>query len=138
MLRIRMRALLAAVSSASLVLMSLAPVSLMAGQPFLQDAPAGLAGILGVSEPEAAHTFVRTYDSDPRYTYSEPRSGSAWKWVLPLLVLGLLGYFAFRRPPTRPTVVTVSIPRAEIQGLLPPALGPSVSRTLRKDRKSVV
>jgi hypothetical protein len=33
MLRIRMRALLAAVSSASLVLMSLAPVSLMAGQP---------------------------------------------------------------------------------------------------------
>jgi OmpA-OmpF porin, OOP family len=122
-------------------------MNLMAGQPALQDAPAGLASLLGVAEPATgSRPIVGAYDPAPRReapasrpvvgTYSEPSSGSSWwKWALPLLLLvGLLGYFLARRP-APPPVATAPAPPvpARPEGLLPsaPALGPFVDRTLK-------
>lgn len=121
-------------------------MNLMAGQPALQDAPAGLAAILGVSEQATgSRPIVGTYDPAPRRetpasrpvvgTYSETSSGTAWwRWALPLLLLlGLLGYFLARRP--APPVATIPTPAVapRPEGLLPsaPALGPFVDRTLK-------
>jgi outer membrane protein OmpA-like peptidoglycan-associated protein len=120
-------------------------MNLMSGQPFLQDAPAGLAAVLGVAEPAAQRPIVGTYDPEPRGAAARPvvgayssetRSGSTWwKWALPLLLLALLGYFLFRRPSRPVEVASVPTPSVEAkpEGLLPPAsaLGPFVDRTLQ-------
>ena len=121
-------------------------MNLMSGQPFLQDAPAGLAAVLGVTETATQRPIVGSYEPEPREasarpvvgTYSsETRSGSSWwKWALPLLLLGLLAYFLARRTPA-PEVASVPPPRVDVkpEGLLPPApapeLGPFVDRTLQ-------
>lgn len=121
-------------------------MNFVAAQPFLQDAPEGLAAALGQSEPTGARRpIVGTYDPETTATASPPtvgtyssetRTGSSWwKWALPLLLLGLVGYFLARRPATVPSVA-VNPPVADTrpQGLLPavPAsLGPFVDRTLK-------
>lgn len=124
--------------------------NLMSGQPFLQDAPAGLAAVLGITEPAAHRPVVGAYNPEVReetatrpvvgaYGTEQPRSGSTWwKWALPLLLLGLLAYFLARRSPAPAEVVTAPTPPSvdvKPEGLLPPAaapaLGPFVDRTLQ-------
>jgi outer membrane protein OmpA-like peptidoglycan-associated protein len=79
---------------------------------FLQGAPAGLAGALGLSEVAGERPFVGAYEKTKLEpvpgarvvgTYDEGKPAAAsswWKWALPLLALvALLGYFFFVRRP---------------------------------------
>ena len=119
---------------------------------FLQDAPAGLGGALGIGELGRA-AVVGTYETErvastPRPptvgTYgTEPSGGTAWwKWALPLLLLALIPlYFMLRRQPTPQVAVQApAVPRAEVPtsgtpSVAPviPALGDFVERRLPRD-----
>jgi outer membrane protein OmpA-like peptidoglycan-associated protein len=70
----------------------------------LKDAPAGLAGALGLSEAAGERPFVGRYEQERKqpvvgaYETQPARGSSWWKWVLPLLALvALLAYFLTRR-----------------------------------------
>jgi outer membrane protein OmpA-like peptidoglycan-associated protein len=127
------------------------------GQMSLQPAPVGLAGVLGLDDlPHPP--VVGTYESPPRQetasrppvvgTYAaEAREGGStwWKWALPVLALGLLGYFlSTRREPTTPvssiaTSGVVSSSSVASSPVTPPVtaptntLGPFVERKLVND-----
>jgi len=100
-------------------------MSMLDGQrAFLHDAPAGLTDLLRVDDAAAAR-HVRTYDAEDVHRREvpvsaapahEPRSRSAWLWVLPLLFLiPLLGYFMSRHDePRREASVQLPAQRAEI------------------------
>jgi outer membrane protein OmpA-like peptidoglycan-associated protein len=112
----------------------------------LQDAPAGLAAALGVSElgwapVGGAHATERAAAAAKARvagTYeSEPRGGTAWwKWALPLLLLALIPlYFAMRRTAEPQVGVQGSVvPRGEVptSGAAPgiAALGDLIERRL--------
>jgi outer membrane protein OmpA-like peptidoglycan-associated protein len=86
---------------------------------YLQDAPAGLAGVLGAEETPTTH-HVRTDIEDARrrhtpavpvYEAAAPRNRSAWLWALPLLLLiPLIGYFLARQNEPRRDVAVQSRP----------------------------
>ena len=124
--------------------------SFLQGQVTMQTAPAGLAAALGLDEERRA-PIVGTYDTSPRVettqsppaveSYdSEQRTGSWWKVALPLLALGLLGYFFSDRTVENPRVSALSIaqpaaralPTGEPDDVRPaaPTLGPFVERQL--------
>jgi len=124
--------------------------SFLQGQVAMQPAPAGLAAALGLDQERLA-PIVGTYDSSPRVETmqigpvggaydSEQRRGSWWKVALPLLALGLLGYFFSDRTVEKPQVSALSIAQpsapapktAEPDVVRPaaPALGPFVERQL--------
>ncbi|HKE83648.1 MAG TPA: OmpA family protein [Vicinamibacterales bacterium] len=97
-------------------------MSLLAGQrSFLQEAPAGLAGIL--SGDEVAARRVGTYEAaTPNYeraravgTYqAAPRRRASWLWLLPLLLLiPLIGWLLNRRADLVKQTVTTA-PRVEV------------------------
>jgi len=99
-------------------------MSLLAGQrTFLQEAPAGLAGILTGDEIASRH--AGTYETAaPAATYERsrvigtshaaPRRRTSWLWLVPLLLLiPLLAWLVTRRPATQ---ITTAPPRAEIPG----------------------
>jgi OmpA-OmpF porin, OOP family len=119
-------------------------LNLLAGQrTLLKDAPADLAGALGLAEATASTRLVGTYETEtsrppvvgtyekvtvaatppppePAYvrTYETPqKTGIAWwKWVLPLLLIGLLGWWLLRRQePRREAIVEPApAPRADV------------------------
>lgn len=104
------------------------------GKPFtfLQDAPAGLASILGMGGATSAARPVYT-DTEPRgRRYATEVTGAAparrGRWLLPLLVglglIALLGYFMSRRTP-EPAPATAPAPAATVS-----ALGAFMDRTL--------
>ena len=123
--------------------------SFLQGQVAMQTAPDGLAAALGKDEERRA-PIVGTYDTSPRIetTQSAPvagayefeQRGSWWKVALPLLALGLLGYFFSDRTGEKPQVSALSIAQplapasktAEPDEVRPaaPALGPFVEREL--------
>lgn len=101
-------------------------MSLLAGQrTFLQEAPAGLAGIL--TGDEIAARRVGTYETTaPAANYERsrvigtyhaaPRRRTSWMWLLPLLLLiPLLAWLVNRRPEPATQIITAP-PRAEIPG----------------------
>jgi len=124
--------------------------SFLQGQVAMQTAPAGLAAALAQDEERRA-PMVGTYDISPRvetmqigpgggdYDF-EQRKGSWWKVALPLLALGLLGYFFSDRTVEKPQVSTLSIaqplapaPKTAKPDVVRPAaaaLGPFVEREL--------
>jgi OOP family OmpA-OmpF porin len=124
--------------------------SFLQGQVAMQTAPAGLAAALAQDEERRA-PMVGTYDISPRvetmqigpgggdYDF-EQRKGSWWKVALPLLALGLLGYFFSDRTVEKPRVSALSIaqpaaralPTVEPDDVRPeaPTLGPFVERQL--------
>ncbi len=119
--------------------------SLLAGQRgFLQEAPAGLAGILNDNSTGAAQV-VGNYDRDTRAravgTYETaapvPARRASWLWVLPLLLLiPLLGWLLSRptEEPVRQVAVSpavVDTPRAVTTPA--PALGAFVDKRLPND-----
>jgi outer membrane protein OmpA-like peptidoglycan-associated protein len=92
---------------------------LMADQrAYLQDAPAGLAGILSGEEATTTrHLRTDTEDTRRRHTpatpvyETAPRNRSAWLWALPLLLLiPLAGYFLSRQDEPRRDVAVQSRP----------------------------
>lgn len=98
---------------------------------FLQDAPAGLAGALGITE-FGRPTAVGTYESERAApakarvvgTYeNEATMGTVWwKWALPLLALALIPlYFAMRRPPEPQVAVRSTGPAVPTSGSIAPA-----------------
>ena len=124
--------------------------SFLQGQVAMQTAPAGLAAALGQDEQRRG-PFEGTSDTSPRVETmqigsvggaydSEQRRGSWWKVALPLLALGLLGYFFSDRTVEKPQVSALSIAQpsapapktAEPDDVRPaaPALGPFVEREL--------
>jgi OmpA-OmpF porin, OOP family len=123
--------------------------SFLQGQVAMQTAPAGLAAALGQDEERRA-PIVGTYDASPRIetmqigtvggAYDFEQRGSWWKVSLPLLALGLLGYFFSDRTVEKPQVSTLSIAQplapapktAEPAVVRPaaPALGPFMERQL--------
>jgi outer membrane protein OmpA-like peptidoglycan-associated protein len=125
--------------------------SLLADQrAFLKDAPAGLAGALGITDFDGA-TAVGTYDrarteraaavaAAPARAVgayeSTPSGSNWWKWALPLLLLALIPLFLMlRRPAPREVAVQTSPVRPEVAtagtGALSPArLGDAVDRRL--------
>ncbi len=123
--------------------------SFLQGQVAMQTAPAGLAAALGLDEERPA-AIVGTYDTLPRVETtqsapvvgaydSEQKAGSWWKVALPLLALGLLGYFFSDRTVEKPRVSALSIAQpaafstAEpdvVQPVAPTTLGPFVERQL--------
>src|SRR5215510_4198620 len=102
-------------------------MNLLAGQRgFLQEAPAGLAGILSGDDSAPRVAAYETVHPDPvvgsyerhrapvvgSYEAQAPvRRGFNWLWLLPLLLIPLLWYFIARREPVR-DVATV-VPRVE-------------------------
>ena len=116
--------------------------SFLQGQVAMQTAPAGLAAALGQDEGRRA-PMVGTYDTSLRVetmqigpvggAYDFEQRGSWWKVALPLLMLGLLGYFFSDRTVEKPQVSTLSIaqPLAPTPKTAPAAaLGPFVEREL--------
>lgn len=102
------------------------------GKPFtfLQDAPAGLAGILGMGGAASAArpAFADNEQRGQRYATEAAGAAPARKWLWPLLLLlgliALLGYFMNRRAPA-PVPATAPAPTATV-----PALGAFMDRTL--------
>jgi OmpA-OmpF porin, OOP family len=89
---------------------------------YLQDAPAGLARVLGRDETTPATRDVRTDDTEhvrgrhvpaaPVYE-TAPRNRNVWLWALPLLLLiPLAGYFLSRHDEPRRDVAVQSRPAA--------------------------
>ena len=124
--------------------------SFLQGQVAMQTAPAGLAAALGLDEERPA-AIVGTYDTLPRVETtqsapvvgaydSEQKAGSWWKVALPLLALGLLGYFFSDRTVEKPRVSALSIAQPAARpfqlrspmtfGPAAPTLGPFVERQL--------
>jgi outer membrane protein OmpA-like peptidoglycan-associated protein len=108
-------------------------LSNLLGSPnsYLQNAPAGLASALGLSgAATAAHGLAD--EAERRVTaapaYAAAKSGSVWKWLLPVLLvaglIGLLAYF-FSNRQQQPTVVT-SQPPARTEAVAPAAPAPVV------------
>src|SRR5262249_1865891 len=136
-------------------------MSLLSDQrQFLQDAPPGLAGILG----ESGARQVGTYESagarqvvEPRRpapvtgVYQEPpRRRSAWLWALPVLALIPLLMFLFSsrsepprqavvdtKPPAAPPRPEVTQPAPDVPRVIPPGgaagLGAFVEQRLPND-----
>jgi len=94
---------------------------------FLQEAPAGLATVLG----DAGTRQVGTYGSESRrpaavsaYQASSPQRHTSWLWALPLLALIPLLFWVLGRnkEPAREAVVqTTPAPRAELPRAAPDA-----------------
>jgi len=119
-------------------------------QMSLQPAPAGLAGVLGMDDLPRA-SFVGTYESTAHQGTSHPRivgiyaaedraaESTWWKWPLPVLALGLLGYFlTTRHAPTTPVAPIATPSVASASFVIPVATstsapGPFVERRLAKD-----
>lgn len=90
---------------------------------YLQDAPAGLAGVLSGEETPITH-HVRTEDTEdvrrrrPAGVMYEaaPRNRSSWLWALPLLLLiPLIGYFLARHnEPRHDVAVSRPAPQAAV------------------------
>jgi outer membrane protein OmpA-like peptidoglycan-associated protein len=112
---------------------------------FLQDAPRGLAGVLGEAAPRHVDTHARVDERRLAYE-SEPRRRAAWVWALPLLALiPLLMFFLSRRGEApRQTVVDTTRPAArgdvaapDVPRVIPPGtaagLGAFVERRLPND-----
>jgi outer membrane protein OmpA-like peptidoglycan-associated protein len=104
------------------------------GEPgtFLRNAPAGLAGILGLGGAAAgARRAVTDVDNKAAAYVDErrPAQSSPWKWLLPLiLLLGLVGllFYFFNRPaaPTvavNPPAASTPAPAASTPTATPPA-----------------
>lgn len=88
---------------------------------YLQDAPAGLARVLGEEETTPTTGHVRTDDPDVRRRHvsatpvyeTAPRNRNVWLWALPLLFLiPLAGYFLSRHDGPRRDVAVQSRPAA--------------------------
>jgi outer membrane protein OmpA-like peptidoglycan-associated protein len=88
---------------------------------YLQDAPAGLAGVLSAQEtPTTHHVRADIEDARRRHTpavpvyEAAPSNRSAWLWALPLLLLiPLIGYFLARHNEPRRDVAVQSRPAPE-------------------------
>lgn len=105
-------------------------MSLLGGQrAFLQDAPAGLAGLLQADDTTRR---VGAYENEPRRpahvaAYEAAPKRSSWLWALPLLFLiPLLGYFLARHdePRREVAVQTTPAPRTEVPRAVPDPAGP--------------
>ena len=88
---------------------------------YVQDAPAGLARVLGGEETMPTTRHVQTDDTDVRRRHvpatpvyeTAPRNRSVWLWALPLLLLiPLMGYFLSRHDEPRRDVAVQSRPAA--------------------------
>lgn len=104
-------------------------LSNLLGSPnkYLQNVPAGFASALGIS---GAATAARRSadDTERRVTaapaYATEKSGSVWKWLLPLLLVGLIGLFAylfFNRQQPSTVVTSQPPPRTEAPAPVAPA-----------------
>jgi OmpA-OmpF porin, OOP family len=91
-------------------------MELLAGQKgYLQDAPAGLLGALGLSDRAKERSYT-SYDNERRPTSAattyqrESRPGLAWwKWAVPLLAgLALILFLTSRRPADQTTRARIS------------------------------
>jgi OmpA-OmpF porin, OOP family len=110
-------------------------LSNLLGSPnkYLQNVPAGLASALGLSgAATAAGRFAD--DTEQRVTaapaYASEKAGSVWKWLLPLLVAGVIGLLAYlfwqRQGPA--TVTTTQVPTVTAPAPAAPApVAPTVS-----------
>src|SRR5262245_49636328 len=111
-------------------------MSLLAGQRgFLQEAPAGLAGVLSgddsaprVAAYETIHPepVVGSYERNARApvvgSYRAPARGFNWLWLLPLLLIPLLWFSFARRGPVREATVRQPAPRVDTRAPATPAL----------------
>src|SRR5262245_4324749 len=129
-------------------------MSLLAGQrTFLQEAPAGLAGILSgddnaprVAAYETVHPepVVGSYERHGRAPVvgsyqTQARRGFNWLWLLPLLLIPLLWFALARRGPAREATVVQpaapAAPRVETRApvtapISVAALGPMIEKRL--------
>ena len=104
-------------------------MNLFKGQNFLQDVPAGLAGVLGLGGATAAarQVYGEAERNAVAYAPEEPRKSSWWKWVVPLALLaGLIWLLAslFSRPETPKVVVNPPAPTVTPPAVTPPAVTP--------------
>lgn len=109
-------------------------MNLMASQkPFLSDAPAGLAGVLGAGQQvrQAASAYAGS-------ATTAASTSSMWKWLLPLLALIAIGLYFGRdlwSSGTQTATLPTATPRAEVTVAAPavtsvPGLGEFISVAL--------